>query len=292
MPRRKAFTLVELLVVIGIIAVLVGILLPTLSRARESANRSACLSNMRQLGIALIEYSMRYKGGYVPIGYLIQGQHQKAWSYAANRNRPPEYGPVLLGYLVEARLIKDGKTFYCPSETNNQWIYNAEGAASYNADICANPWPFSAPGSNTETRFGYATRPVVGWVTPIPAQSAGPQEFRNVVNKPIGMPKWKDVKNKAVLADANTSPAHLKVRHKDGVNVMYGHGGAKWVPKDAFMQRNPAAPPPEYRDITEPASVAAVFSPNYNRAHLNDVSQITGNPLPNPTGLWIDYDRH
>src|SRR5205085_5494404 len=62
---RSAFTLVELLVVIGIIALLISILLPTLGKARESANTVACLSNVRQLGMAALMFSQDHKG-YLP----------------------------------------------------------------------------------------------------------------------------------------------------------------------------------------------------------------------------------
>jgi prepilin-type N-terminal cleavage/methylation domain-containing protein/prepilin-type processing-associated H-X9-DG protein len=112
---RKAFTLVELLVVIGIIALLISILLPTLKKAKESANRTKCASNMRQIILGLLMYSNDDKGKHYGYSY---DSGVGAWD-SFYRLHPEKVTPPIAGLPVGTTIyVRDLKAFICPSTTN------------------------------------------------------------------------------------------------------------------------------------------------------------------------------
>ncbi len=101
-PMSAGFTLVELLVVIGIIAILIGVLLPVISRARDAALTTQCASNLRQDGIAVNQYLSDYHGFLPP--YMQAGTF------------PLPQPPYIFQYLPALYQTPNANTWVCPSD--------------------------------------------------------------------------------------------------------------------------------------------------------------------------------
>jgi len=106
--HTKAFTLVELLVVIAIIAILLSILMPSLERARKQATKVVCMSNMKQVTLAIMTYAVDNKN-YVPDG--VTPQPYALTDYALRLNG----GWIGVGKLYGYKYITSPKIFFCPS---------------------------------------------------------------------------------------------------------------------------------------------------------------------------------
>jgi prepilin-type N-terminal cleavage/methylation domain-containing protein/prepilin-type processing-associated H-X9-DG protein len=125
--RRGGFTLVELLVVIGIIAVLISVLLPALNSARRQADRLKCLSNMRSLGQAYLLYSNDYKGGF-PVARWSGGGYDKRWHDFIGRYVVGSVGTRIGGKILTGDLNPSGKMLGTERQLWSTEIMNGNNA--------------------------------------------------------------------------------------------------------------------------------------------------------------------
>jgi prepilin-type N-terminal cleavage/methylation domain-containing protein len=135
--RLRAFTLVELLVVIGIIALLISILLPSLAKAREQGQRLKCLSNIRSLQLAVTMYANEHKQ-YVPAvnwgkDATVNGKVAAGWLYETNITWPFPT-PITTADLEKGSLyqyLRTPEIYRCPGHAKELVVGKTDSVTSY-----------------------------------------------------------------------------------------------------------------------------------------------------------------
>jgi prepilin-type N-terminal cleavage/methylation domain-containing protein/prepilin-type processing-associated H-X9-DG protein len=234
--HNRAFTLVELLVVIGIIGILSGILLPALISARERARTTNCLSNIRQLQLANTMYANDWTQHYItaaPDIFIGSGGKIRWHGVRDSAGSGTPFDPAksaLYGYLGKQRMVKQCPSFKGYLESGNQAIEAGTGGYGYNQQYIGGTnylygmGPQAAMHSTRTTgvekpsecvMFADAAMPI-GY----PSQTITEYSF-------IEPPRWH---TKAGKAPSNAKPdPSIHFRHRGYANAVWcdGHGSSE-----------------------------------------------------------------
>lgn len=192
MRVRRGFTLIELLVVIAIIAILAAILFPVFARAREKARQTSCLSNMKQLTLAWVQYVQDYDEMSVPYAYRVPAGGVYRYFIQATPNATPRPG-FLDPYLKNSRVST------CPSRPQQELRH-------YGANMV-----------HVVTQFNPATLSQINY----PSETL---LFCDNQNQAAYCP--------CSAPSPAYTPGLNPVPHNDGINVGFCDGHAKWMKPD------------------------------------------------------------
>ena len=229
----KGFTLIELLVVIAIIAILAAILFPVFARARENARRSSCQSNLKQIGLGILQYQQDYDESMPLTNVGGDSSDPSTNSY--------KWMDGIYPYT------KSEQIFVCPSDTANPpyTYYKNLTAASKNYGSYAANEAYYKSGDNRTPPFGGSdatTRSIrTGQITQ-PAETAMVlecynakygYEFYTQTNNPSGPTTYNGMP--VILANDNSSGnQYIMGRHLDTTTVLWCDGHVKSLKVDAL----------------------------------------------------------